>query len=125
LCQGDGRIATNPFDDFFNYGEWSYSGDEQVAFYSLEKLISISVWEPDPANAGEVNWLAPDHLTLWGLTSAVSSISGGPDSPGIPVPEPSAALLFALGSMISMARVRSSSTRDWPDPEIASGDSLR
>jgi hypothetical protein len=109
LCQADDRIATNPFDDFFNYGEWSYSGDEQVAFYSLEKLISISVWEPDPANAGEVNWLAPDHLTLWGLTSAVSSIGGGPDSPGIPVPEPSAALLFALGSMISMARVRSRS----------------
>jgi hypothetical protein len=109
LCQADDRIATNPFDDFFNYGEWSYSGDEQVAFYSLEKLISISVWEPDPANAGEINWLAPDHLTLWGLTSAVSSIGGDPDSPGIPVPEPSAALLFALGSMIIMARVRSSS----------------
>jgi hypothetical protein len=100
---------TNPFDDFFNYGEWSYSGDEQVAYYSLEKLISISVWEPDPANAGEVNWLAPDHLTLWGLTSTAPLSGGGPESPGIPVPEPSAALLFALGSMISMVRVRSSS----------------
>jgi hypothetical protein len=100
------RPDANPFDDIFNLGEWSYSGNEQVAYYSIDNLLSISVWEPDPANAGQINWLAPDHLTLWGIASSAPSSDEGPDSSSVPVPEPSAALLFALGSMLSMVRVR-------------------
>jgi hypothetical protein len=86
----------NPFDDFFNLGEWTYSGDEQVAYYSLDKFLSISLWEPDTPNAGEINWFGPNHLTLWGITSPETSTGGDPEQ--LPaVPEPTAALLFALG----------------------------
>jgi hypothetical protein len=100
---------TNPFDDFFNYGSWTYSGDAQVAYYSLERLFTVGLWEPDPANAGEINWLAPDHLTLWGIAGTLRSGDRGDEgSPGAAVPEPSAALLFVLGSTITLFRVRRS-----------------
>ena len=101
--QGDWELVsftpdTNPFDDFFNLGEWSYSGDEQVAYYSLDRFLTISLWEPDTPNAGEINWFDPDQLTLWGIANLEPSTGGDSGAlPGGATPEPTAALLFALG----------------------------